>query len=490
MFGLGRSTAESASSSARAPRSWRLRDRWRALVEHDLWIDRDLTAMRSLWRSIARVLVLSARGFHFDQCTLRARALTYITVLSLVPLLAFSFSVTKGFGLHEKFIEASVNPFLDRTFGPLSTEGPVAFQSESAHGVRAAIAQVLDFVHKTDVAGLGAFGVLFLAYAVINLLSTIERSFNVIWSAPRERSLMRKITDYLAMTLVTPLFVITATALTTAAQASAMDTAVGRQLGLDLFIQWVLASAPVLGLWGAFTFLYLALPNARTRFSSAMVAGLVAALVWQLTLVLHVRFQIGLARYNAIYSTFAAIPIFLVWVQISWVIVLYGAELCVALQYGLRRAQALDRATTYQETREEIALSAATRITASFLSGGETWTSDRLAREISVPLAWLDGTLSALVAHRVLSIAASADGKKIYLPARDPDQIRIVDVLDATRKTPEGQRVRDERSPDPEVSEVIGGLDRAARESEHNRTLKQLGEDFLAAGTPPRAARA
>jgi DNA-binding IscR family transcriptional regulator len=147
----------------------------------------------------------------------------------------------------------------------------------------------------------------------------------------------------------------------------------------------------------------------------------------------------------------------------------------------LRRAQALDRATTDQESREEIALSAATRITASFLSGGEPWTSDKLARELSVPLAWLDGALNSLVAHRVLSIAASTEGKKIYLPARDPDQIRIVDVLDAMRRTPESQRVRDEQSPDPKVAEVIGGLGRAARESPHNSTLKELGESFLGA---------
>src|SRR6185503_13662216 len=111
-----------------------------------------------------------------DQCTLRARALTYITVLSLVPLLAFSFSVTNGFGLHEKLIETSVNPFLDRTFGPLTAAGPAGSEVESAQGMRTAIAHVLDFVNRTDVSKLGAIGLVFLAWTVINLLSTVERS--------------------------------------------------------------------------------------------------------------------------------------------------------------------------------------------------------------------------------------------------------------------------------------------------------------------------
>jgi membrane protein len=476
-----RPQAETTVASPRAPRFLKLRERWRSVVEHDLWIDRDVSAIRTFLRGVARLVVLSGRGFAADQCTLRARALTYITVLSLVPLLAFSFSVTKGFGLHERLIQTIVNPFLDRTFGPLASEGPVPFQSESAHGMRTAMAQVLDFVHRTDVSSLGIFGLVFLAYAVINLLGTVETSFNVIWSAPRARSLVRKITDYLAMTIIAPLFVLTATAFTTAAQASAMQTNLGQQLGLAPILEYLFGFAPVLALWGSFTFLYLAMPNAKTRWSSALLAGLVAALVWQLTLVVHVRFQIGLARYNAIYSTFAAIPIFLVWVQISWVIVLFGAELCVAHHYGLRRAQALDRATTDQESREQVALSAATLVTASFLSDAPPWTSDRLARELSVPLAVLDPALAALVAHRVLSVAVSTDGKKVYLPARDPEQIRVTDVLDATRRTPADERVETESNPDPQVQEVIAGLDRATRESEHNGTLKDLAQQSLAA---------
>jgi membrane protein len=479
MFGSSRSPAQGAVSSQQTPLSWIHPERWRSLVEHDLWIDREVSTVRAFLRGTLRLAVLSARGFTADQCTLRARALTYITVLSLVPLLAFSFSVTKGFGLHERLIEHSVNPFLDRTFGPVAVAGPVALQSEGSHEMRTAIARVLDFVSQTDVSSLGVFGLVFLAYAVINLLGTVERSFNVIWSAPRARSLVRKITDYLAMTLIAPLFVLTATALTTAAQASAMETDLGRELGLAPVLEFVFAAAPVLALWGSFAFMYLAMPNVKTRWSSALLAGLVAALVWQVTLVLHVRFQIGLARHNAIYSTFAAVPIFLVWVQISWVTVLFGAELCVAHQYGLRRAQALDRATTDQESREQVAVSVATRVAASFLSAREPWTSERLARDLSVPLAVLDPVLDALVSHRVLSLAAGTNGDKFYLPARDLEQIHVIDVLDATRRTPPDQRARTAPNPDPQVQRVIDGLDQAARESAHNGTLKDLAQQSI-----------
>lgn len=475
MLDSGR-TQGGAVSSPRAPRAWKLRERCRALVERDLWIDRDVSAARGFLRWLARIIVLSLRGFKADQCTLRARALTYITVLSLVPLLAFSFSVTKGFGLHERLIESSVNPFLDRTFGPLAAEGSAAAQSANAHGMREAIAYVLGFVDKAHVSSLGAIGFAFLAWTVINLLSTVERSFNVIWSATRERSLVRKITDYLAMTLVAPLFVFTATALTTAAQASAMETSLGRQLRLDTVIEWLFSAAPILALWGAFTFVYGALPNAKTRWPSSLFAGLVAALAWQVTLVLHVRFQIGLARYSQIYSTFAAFPIFLVWMQISWFIVLFGAELCVAHQYGLRRAQALDRAVVEQASKEQVALAAATRVAARFLSGAPPWTSDSLAREMRIPLSWLEPALDALVAHRVLSLAASEHGHRVYLPARDLEQIRIVDVLDATRRAPAADRLEDDSNLGADVLDVLAGLDRETRASAHNTTLKALAQ--------------
>lgn len=466
----------------RTARTWTTRERWRSLVQHELWIDRQATsAGGELLRSTGRTIVLAVRGFAADQCMLRARALTYITVLSLVPLLAFSFSVIKGFGLHARLIETTIDPFLNRTFGPLLVEGQVPIAGESSHGMRIAIAQVLDLVNQTDVSRLGAIGLVFLIYTVVNLLGTIERSFNVIWRVPRARSLVRKITDYLAMVLIAPLFLFTATALTTAAQASALDTFLGKQLGLSTVVELVLASAPVLALWGGFTFIYLALPNARTRWSSALLAGLVAALLWQITLVLHVRFQIGLARYNAIYYSFAAIPIFLVWVQISWVTVLFGAELCVAHQGGLRRAQALDRRTPDQSVKEHVALAAATRIGASFLAGEEPWTAERLARDLHVPLATLDPALSALVEHRILSLAQGPHGAKVYLPAQDLDQTRVVDVLDATRHTPAAEHAASDIAADPEVERALAGLSEAARESRHNDTLKNIAQASIAA---------
>ncbi len=424
-----------------------------------------------------RVAHLALHGFVEDECLFRASALTYITVLSLVPLLAFSFSVAKGFGFYQQLIQGTVNPFLDRTFGPLVEQAPRLASSEGTHGVRVAIDRLLEIVggvvQETRVTSLGAFGLVILGWAVIKLLGTIERSFNHIWGVQRPRTLLRKVSDYLTMVIVTPIFLFTATGITAAAQANGLVEILRERLHLGALLDLLVALLPLFALWLGFSFVYLAMPNARTRVSSAIVGALVGGTLWQITLLLHLKFQIGVAHYSAIYSGFAAIPIFLIWVHISWVTVLLGAEVCFAHQsepsyLRVARSRPADHAF-----KELVGLRAMARIGERFLAGCEGWTAAGLATELAVPEKPLEEILETLVERRLLAAIPLAK-EDVFLPARDLDAITVKSVIDALKGTTGPVDLPARTSVDLHIDRILESLDREIAGSRSNATIRTL----------------
>lgn len=431
------------------------RDIWRRDAEHGL---------RALGLRVVRVTLLAVRGFLNDEGVFRAQALTYITVLSLVPLLAFSFSITKGFGLYDHLLRSTIVPFLDTTFG---VAGRTAGEG---HEIRSAIDRVLDFVSRADVSKLGAFGLLVLTYAVIKLLSTVEASFNVIWRVHRARSWVRKVSDYIAMTIVTPIFLLSAAALTTIAQDSSAVGFLRDRLHLGVFIDVLLGLTPVLAMWVAFTFAYLAMPNTRTRLTSALTGALVAALAWQATLILHLKFQIGVARYDAFYAGFAALPIFLIWVQISWTIVLFGAEVCCAHQREPSLHEAAVAGASTARDRRSVALAAVATIGERYLSGDRPLQLEELAQTLRIPLQHLQAVTDALVDGGVLLRVRREDGEGL-VPARDLDAIRVTDVLAPLE--PDAKE-RSTRGDDPEIDAILAGFAEANETSPFNKSVREL----------------
>jgi membrane protein len=430
---------------------------------------------RRLLNHWLRVVYLATRGFYEDACLIRAAALTYITILSLVPLLAFSFAVAKGMGFYKDLIEGSIKPFLDRTFGaaPETTVPLAEARVEGGLAVRGAIEQVLSFVDGTQVSGLGAVGLLLLLYTVIKLLSTVEESFNHIWGAQRARSPVRKLTDYLAMVVVTPILIFAATGITTAAESSMIVGYAQSELHLGGILEAGLRLAPLLSIWIAFAFVYLAMPNARTRWRSAMVGALVGGTLWQLALVVQIQFQVGVARYNAIYASFAALPIFLIWVQTSWITVLLGAEVCFAHQSAASYYPDSPAAGSLRE-RERIALRALARIGARSLRGEPAASAPELARALGVSLRPLELVLGELVDGGLLAATRNQTGDT-YLLARDIDRIQVKAVLDLFRGPLELAPAAGGHA-DGEVSACLVGLEEALGESRHNLPLRALAE--------------
>jgi len=432
------------------------------------------------WR-LARVSWLAGRGFLRDQCLLRASALTYITMLSLVPLLALGFAVAKGFGFYKLLVAETIDPFLNRTFGKLPEPGGEVGAGEDDLVIRLAIKQVLDIVDGTKFSALGIVGLVLLVWAGLKLLSSVEQSFNDIWGVPRPRTIMRKVADYLAMVVVTPILLLAATGITSAAQASSFAGFLREQAGLGPVMEIAVKLVPVFALWAAFTFVFYAMPNARTRVTSAALGGFVAAILWQAALLLHIRFQIGVANYSAIYASFAALPIFLVWINVSWLIVLFGAELCFAHQSEPSYPEAPRAQPTDPAVVVTTGLRAAVRIATAFAAGAPPRTSAGIALDLSLPEPKVSEALAGLERSGILAITEQGE-EPGWVFARDPGTVRVKDVLDVLRRSCGKVDLPPTSASDVLADRSLSGLEAEAASSGYNRTLRELAEEALAAG--------
>ncbi len=439
-------------------------ERLRSFFAERIWTVRvaDLGAGKALLYRASRVAYATVRGFLANRVTVRAAALTYYSVLSIVPFLAFAFAILKGFGAYTSFIHATVRPYLQRTFS-------------SNPALLGAIERILDFVDKTNVSTLGALGLAVLLYTSVSLLASVEDALNEIWGARSKRTFLRQVTDYVTLLVTTPLLMVTAATAVTAAQSSRIVLFLRDALALGPVIDFLLhfTSLAVVGV--AFFAVYVILPNVRVRPLSAAIGALVAAVLWQVALVLYVRFQVGVSGYNALYSVLSAIPIFLVWTYVSWVVVLVGAQVAAGHQNERTLRQRFGARHADQALREELAMVIASRVARAFLSGGP-WRSRPGAAELAdVSPITVEETLDALVRAGVL--ARTASGNEVgYLPARDLDAIRVEDVRDALRRDPEAERTRAdlERHVEPELLGVIRGAEEESRASPRNVTLREL----------------
>ncbi|MCK6448847.1 MAG: YihY family inner membrane protein [Planctomycetes bacterium] len=421
----------------------------------------------------ARIAFLAVRDFFRDRCMLQSSALTYVTVLSLVPLLAFAFALAKGLGAYEKLRNDTIEPFLVRTWGPRGSA------PEGIETIRRTVDQVLDFVQGTNFGALGTFGLIVLLYTVVRLLGSIEQAFNQIWGVQRSRSFVRKVTDYLAMVVITPIFLVTATAAATAASSLAQDQIAAisgwmtEHLGFGGFVETLFAGLSLAMMWIALTFVYLTLPNTKVRWGSAFFGGFVAGTAWHVLQVLHVKFQVGIANYNAIYAGFAAMPLFLVWLYFSWAVVLFGAELAWAHQAEPNFKPALRGRDGEPAFRELVALRAMVRIARAFLRGEPSPSSQALADELGLAHGTVDGILRSLET-RGLVAAREDDSSTTFLPARDPGLISVKAIVDALRGDSGRTEVERTAAADRVVDRVLAKLDSELAGSAHNKDLRAL----------------
>ncbi len=457
--------------------SW-LKPAW-DFLNQDVW-SADLGGLptfRRFFYRLSRVLYLAGRGFVEHACMFRASGLAFITVLSLVPLLAVAFSVAKGLGAYDRLRTQVIDPFLETTFEPaVSADGTV-----TANSLREAIDQVLQFVQNTNVGNLGTVGLLALVYTVIKLLGSIELSLNQIWGVRRSRTFLRKFADYLSMVVVVPLVLVSATALVTAVKSESL------RAKLDSFYlgsawEGLLGLGTVVLLWLGFTFVYLFLPNTRVRIFSAILGGIVGGTMWWLVQLGHVGFQLNVAKYNALYSGLAAVPLFLFWVYLSWVTVLMGAELACAHQSEPAYRQ-LARARAYDHSlKEVVAVRAMSRVGVAFLQGGRPLRPMQLAEELAVPERTLTEVFQRLVDAHVLVFAEDEfQEDAAVVPAQDLDHITLQNIFDALVGKTEPAELGSQNPVDTAVDKIRRRFEDQRKEVKGNITLRELAILAMAA---------
>jgi membrane protein len=355
-----------------------------------------------------RLMLLAGRGFIRDEGFYRASALAFDTVLGLVPLLAFLVSTLKGFGAYQALMRDTIRPGIVRTMIAIGAE-----RDSEAVGLLGVFLKVLDIVEQASFGTLGVVGLVFLLYIVVLLLVSVEETMNHIFGVEKARSITRKITDYSAILFVTPLSTILATG-----AASGAERLAWLKQGVFSQISAALLMALCLSLF------YLVMPYRRVRLRSAAIGGLVAGVVWYLVLVVHVHFQIGVARYNALYSTFAAIPLFLVWVFISWIVVLLGAEIAAAhdkpelYQWRIRGADIDHRSRLF------IAILALSEMAHRARLGLPPLALSGLAERTNLPSELLRAELERFVTAEYV-MRSVEHGEPRYAIARDLDSINV-----------------------------------------------------------------
>lgn len=387
---------------------------------------------------LGQVCSLVVRDFYKDQCMLQASALTYTTLLSIVPLLALMFAVLKGFGV-QNLLEPLI---LDQLMV----------------GSEAVVANLMTYINNTNFGRLGAVGLVALLVTALTLLINIESSFNHIWGVQKTRSLVRCFTDYLSVVLVGPLLLIAAISITTSLRNQdlvlrLMETAyVGEAVIAGFKI------LPFLAMWAAFTFLYIFMTNTRVRLSAALVGGIFGGTLWLLAQWIYVSFQVGVTRYNAIYGTMAALPIFMVWVYVSWVCVLLGLELSYTWQNlrSLRREAGMGEVS--YSSREFVALSLLLLIAEEFYLAARPRSREELTEDLDLPPRLTQRVLNDLV--RLGFLSEVQDGKQdvaSYQPGREPETLSLATVVLALREDGESCI----GTPRKKVLAVVGRLEEA-----------------------------
>jgi len=447
-------------------------DRAQHFFEREMW-DVDLSAVskvRALGIKTTRVLSLAWQGMVQNDCLTRASAMTYITVLSLVPLLAFGFAVAKGFKLYEKLEQDVIAPMLDELAPPLAAGEAAATDQLGAYQLRDAAEQVLDFVNKTNFEQLGIIGLLVMLLAALKLMTKIEGSFNVIWGIKQSRALVRKITDFVALVVVTPILLVVAMAATSALQNNAVTDFLAVDLHLGPVIQILFKALPLVFVWLGFAFVYMVMPNTKVPFMSALVGGIIGGTIFQIVFILSVKFQIGVANYNKIYAGFAALPIFMVWVYMNWVALLLGGLSAWAHQAEPSYREFKRIRPQTPADREIVAVRALADIAEAFAQNRGPTLVSAVAARCNVPPGVLQDIMAPLVARGLLA-RTDEDGSQGFLPARQLDDVHVASVLEALR----GKHDKTFAAPDG-IEDLLTELRADLTQSPHNLTLRDLAK--------------
>jgi len=417
------------------------------------------------WKSTAirtfKVLSVAVAEFFKDRCLLRASSLTFYTLMSIVPVFAVIFGIAKGFGL-EKLLEKQLMQ-------------QMAGQEQVLERILAFSRNMLENTKGGLIAGVG---VVLMLWSAIKVLGQIEAALNAMWDVRERRSWGRRFSDYLAVMLVGPILVLVSGS-TSVFVRTQFDAVVQRfeLVGvLSPLVFLALRLLPLVLIWVLFTLIYLVMPNTRVSLRAAVIGGVVGGLIFQVVQWIYIDFQVGVAKQNAIYGSFAALPLFLVWVQLSWTIVLFGAELCYAVEQAANFCRATGCPPLSAVDKRLLGLRVAQVLVRNFAQGGAPLTSRQIAVRADLPGQIVNILLADLVDCGILSENRQRKTREAaFQPAVDINRLTVQRVAEALDRSGAENGAMWRSGPDTRrLEESLNAMQRAAADCPANRLLKDL----------------
>lgn len=428
-------------------------------IKTDVW-EIDVSSLGGFKAFIVRsikLFIVSVREFTEGQLTLRAMGLVYTTLLSIVPLIAISFSILKGFGVHNQVVE----PFMLKFLAPLGEKG----EEITVH--------IIGFVENMKVGVLGSVGLILLFYTVISVIQKVEGAFNSIWRIKKSRSFARRFSDYISILLVGPVLLFSAIGLTASVTS---NTLVQKLISIEPFgTAFFLAVkfAPYILVCGAFTFFYLFIPNTKVKFRSALIGGVFAGVLWEATGWAFAAFTVTSTKYAAIYSGFAILIMFMIWLYLSWLILLVGAQISFLHQHPELLGLKDKKLYLNNSLRERLALLITFLVSYNFHINKEHWTLHSLINYLNLPEDTVYEILTLL--HDSGILIETNEDPPAYIPAKDIDTISLNEIVSSMRGSRnEMYLVEKSVSIIPEINSVMDSLDDSINNALRPKTIKDI----------------
>ena len=407
-----------------------------------------------------RIFRLAFKGFTEDRVQVRASALTYYTMLSIVPIAAMVFGIAKAFGFDER----------------LRTSIMQSFESQQEVSI-----WVLNFADKyiSNIKGgvIASIGVIILLWTVMRLLSNIELSFNDIWQIKKARAMSRKMSDYISLVIIGPVLIAASFSINVFLEQQIASSGEGLPLigYIGKALSLILKIVPYIFMWLVFMLVYIIMPNTRVKVGSALIGGIVAGTLFQVFQLIYINFQSRLFNYGEVYGSFAALPLFLVWMQVSWLIVLFGAEVAFANQnVGHYEAESQSYKISHH-MKSTVTLLLVKHIALNFRDSQPPLTSELLADKLDLPVRLVRDILFELTEVGIISETVTADVKQHgYQPATDTDKLSVNYVLSALERRGNDSIDSDNDKELLAMTKLVDDFADEAEKSKHNKLLTDL----------------
>ncbi len=407
-----------------------------------------------------KIFTMAFKGFNKDRVQMRASALTYYSILSIVPIIAMAFSIAKGFGfetfLREKIMES------------FSTQEKV-------------LEWIMTFVDRylTNINGglIAGVGIVLLFWSVMKLLSNIESSFNDIWQIKKARVMSRKMSDYISLVVIAPILLLVSSSTTIFLSEEIQNSSdVFPLLGyIGPLLSFLVSLIPYILMWMVFTLLYIIMPNTKVEFKSALIGGIIAGTMFQLLQWAYFYFQSLLTSYGAIYGSFAALPLFLIWMQTSWLIVLFGAEVAYSNQNVEHYEAESEVFIISNHIKRTVTLVLLREIVLNFKNSKPPETAEQLANKLEISTRLARDILYELCESKIISETVTQNVKEnAYQPAMDIDKLTVGFVLDMLDKRGQDSLISGNPKEVEKMKKIVDGFMEELQKSKNNRLIHEL----------------